>query len=212
MPMNRTGMRIAAAALAALFATVASAGEMGQQSDPLARHHDHHHVAMDTRTVRSIINYRVPDVRLVRDDGVAVNLMEELDATRTVVLSFIYTTCTTICPVASATLAQLQGQLGGDIAKVQMVSISIDPDQDTPSRLTEYGKKFGAGPNWRHYTGTAEASIAVQRAFDAYRGDKMNHTPVTYIRRPASQSWIRLDNFASADELLAECRGLVASK
>ncbi len=124
----------------------------------------------------------------------------------------MYTTCTTFCPVTSATLGQLQGLLGADISKVQMVSISIDPDQDTPARLAEHAKKFGAGPNWRHYTGTAEASLAVQRAFDAYRGDKMNHEPVFFIHNPGSRSWIRLDNFPSADELLAECRGTVPTQ
>ena len=49
---------------------------------------------------------------------------------------------------------QLQEMLGEERNKVHMISISIDPEQDTPTRLREYAKKFGAGPAWQHYTGT----------------------------------------------------------
>jgi protein SCO1/2 len=95
---------------------------------------------------------------------------------------------------------------------VQLVSISIDPDEDTPAELAEYAKKFRAGPGWRFYTGTAETSIEVQRAFDAYAGDKMRHAPDTYVRRAGHPSWVRLRGFASADELLAECGVAAAAK
>ena len=55
--------------------------------------------------------------------------------------------------------------------------------------------------------GTLAASVAVQRAFDAYRGDKMNHEPVTLVRLAQGAAWIRLDGFASADDLLSEIHG-----
>ena len=105
--------------------------------------------------------------------------------------------------------AQFQAKLGGDAAKVQLVSFSIDPEEDTPARLVEYAKKFHAGANWNHYTGTLGASVAVQRAFDAYRGDKMNHGPLTLMRAAHSTTWVRLDGFASADDLMMEYHGLL---
>ena len=40
------------------------------------------------------------------------------------------------------------------------MSISIDPEQDTPVRLREYAHKYHAGPGWQHYTGTLAASRA----------------------------------------------------
>jgi len=54
---------------------------------------------------RSIAQYQIPDVRLVRDDGKAVSLPEEMNDGRPVVLNFIFTTCSTICPLMSQTLA-----------------------------------------------------------------------------------------------------------
>ena len=90
----------------------------------------------------------------------------------------------------------------------RMVSLSIDPEHDTPARLSAYAQQYGAGPQWSFYTGTVEASIAVQKALDAYRGDKMNHSPLTLLRAAPGTRWVRLDGFATPDELLREVRGI----
>jgi len=168
-------------------------------SDP----HAHHH-AVVAATTRSTANYRVPDVQLVRDDGRTVKLDEEMNDGRPVVLAFIYTSCTTVCPLISHTLSQLQAKLGADSARVHLMSISIDPEQDNPARLHDYAKTFHAGPEWQHYTGTLAASQAAQRAFDVYRGNKMDHSPATLIRRTPGGDWVRIEGFATADELAAE--------
>ena len=164
--------------------------------------HAHHHVIPDTK--RSLVDYAIPDVKLVRDDGKAVQLGEELNDGRPVVLSFIYTTCTTVCPVTSQALSELQRKLGPARDFVHLVSISIDPEHDTPSRLREYAARFGAGPEWQHYTGTLAASRTAQQAFGVYRGDKMSHSPATLIRALPGAQWVRLDGFATPDQLLAE--------
>jgi protein SCO1/2 len=173
-------------------------------------HHHHHHVIPETR--RSVVSYNVPDVKLVREDGKTVALPAELDDGRPVVLSFIYTACTTVCPVTTATLAELQGKLGAAARRVHLVSITIDPENDTPARLREYAKKFGAGPEWQHYTGTLAASQTAQRAFDVYRGNKMDHAPATLVRAAPGAPWVRIDGFATADQLLAELPALHASR
>jgi protein SCO1/2 len=95
---------------------------------------------------------------------------------------------------------------------VHLVSISIDPEQDTPERLSEYARRFHAGPEWRFYTGTTQASVAVQRAFEAYRGDKMDHTPATFLRAAPGRPWVRIDGFASSEELAREFHELVAAR
>lgn len=159
---------------------------------------------------RTVVNYTVPAVKLVRDDGAGVSLDAELNDGRPVVLNFIYTTCTTICPLSSQEFSMLQQRLGPDRDKVHLVSISIDPEQDTPARLVEYASRFEAGKEWQHYTGTVGASIEAQRAFNVYRGDKMSHTPVTLMRGVPGGSWVRLEGFATADALYAEVQALRA--
>jgi protein SCO1/2 len=101
--------------------------------------------------------------------------------------------------------AQLQGLVG---TEAKMVSISIDPEFDTPQRLREYALKFGATPQWQHYTGSRQAVLAVQKAFNVYRGDKMNHFAVTFLRGAPAQPWVRLEGFATPEDLAREYRGL----
>lgn len=205
--IEQVARALVAAGLAAALPAAAIAADA---PDP----HAHCHGAMGAmkRARRSTADYAVPAVQLVRDDGKTVALRDELDDGRPVVLDFVFTTCTTICPVTSRILAQLQDRLGRDRDRVHLVSISIDPEQDTPARLRQYARKFQAGPQWQHYTGTVEASVAVQRAFDAYRGDKMDHTPVTFLRAAPGRRWVRLDGFASAEELAGELRELLAAR
>jgi protein SCO1/2 len=150
------------------------------------------------------VDYAVPDVQLVRDDGKSVSLPQEMNDGRAVVLNFVFTTCGSVCPLASQTFAEFQRKLGSDRGQVHLMSISTDPEQDTPARLREYAHKFGAGPGWQHYTGSLPASLATQRAFDVYRGDKMSHTPVTLMRAAHGKSWRRIDGFVRPDELLDE--------
>lgn len=181
-----------------------------------AMHHDgHHHHAMamaDTGYTRVVAPYKTPDVKLVDANGKEISLHDALDGPGPVMLNFIFTTCTTICPVMSATFSQVQAKLGSNAGKVRMVSISIDPEHDTPSRLNEYAKRFEAGPQWSMLTGSIENSIAVQRAFDIYRGDKMNHEPVTFMRKGPDQPWVRINGFIAADDLLHEYDKLASSR
>jgi protein SCO1/2 len=100
----------------------------------------------------------------------------------------------------------VQRELGGDAKNVRMVSITIDPEQDTPEQLKKYATRFKAKSGWLFLTGELADIIATQRAFDAYRGDKMNHEPLTFLRHTPDGQWIRLDGFASASEVITEYR------
>jgi protein SCO1/2 len=168
-------------------------------------------VATAASVSRSTANYVAPAVTLVREDGRRVSLLHELDDGRPVLLNFIFTTCSSICPLTSRTLEEFQHKLGPDAARVHLMSISIDPEQDTPARLSAYALKFHAGPEWQYYTGTVAASLAAQRAFDVYRGEKMSHTPVTLMRAAPGRLWLRIEGFVTPDELVDEYRNLLAS-
>jgi protein SCO1/2 len=213
--IHQTLARVATAAwpvlaAAAVLCLSPARAEDSAAADPHAHHH--HMMEAPPAVVRSTVNYTVPDITLVRSDGARVSLAHELDDGRPVLLDFIYTTCTTICPVLSQTFAEVQKQLGRDAAKVKMVSVSIDPEEDTPARLADYAKRYQAGPQWTFYTGTTQASIAVQRVFDVYRGDKMNHSPATLFRAAPGQPWVRLDGFATPAAVLGEVRTQLAQK
>lgn len=172
----------------------------------------HHHMMQSMQQTKSqMVDYKLPQIQLVRNDGKKVSFVEELNDGRPVVMNFIYTSCTTICPLASRTLSELQDKLGNERDRIHIVSVSTDPEQDTPAVLAKYGNRFAAGKEWDFYTGTIDASIAAQRAFDVYRGDKMEHNTVTFIRSAPGKPWMRIEGFAKSDELLHSLRDMETS-
>lgn len=178
----------------------------GDGDDP----HAHHRSMMNQKGYkRSEHEYRLEDVKLTAMDGSETTLLNELDSGKPVMINFVFTTCTTICPVMSGTFAQVQSQLGPEAEEVRMVSFSIDPEYDTPERLRAYANQYGAGSQWQFLTGDLDALIAVQKAFDVYRGNKMNHEPTTLMRRSPDEPWVRLDGIASGAQIVAEYRQLV---
>ena len=207
-----TSIRLAlgALALAALVAVPVALAEESAGMAPDDEHaHHHHHHPEPAGVQRSEASYAIPDVTLIDQDGQRVPVRDLLNTDKPILVNFIFTTCTAICPVMSATFAQVQQGLGADKDKVTMVSFSIDPEQDTPAALADYAKRFNAGPQWVFLTGSLEDSIAVQKAFDAYRGDKMNHAPLTLLRASPDAPWVRFDGFANAADLVKETRAML---
>ncbi len=117
-------------------------------------------------------------------------------------VNFIFTTCNTICPIMSGTFARVDKELAKINKKVELISITIDPEFDTPKVLKEYANKFNSSNQWKFYTGTREDIIKLQTAFNSYRGSKMNHEPITLLRNAQSKEWTRIDGFASANALI----------
>jgi protein SCO1/2 len=194
-----------------LLAALALLPPAAAAAEPKHDHHQHQHEPALPGYQRSVQNYGLPRLSLVREDGKRVEFPKDMDDGRPVVLNFIYTTCTAICPMLSQTFAEFQRKLGAEAAKVRMVSVSIDPEQDTPMRLAEYAKRYGAGPQWTHYTGALEDSIKLQKAFGAYFGDKMNHKPVVFLRAAPGRPWVRLEGFTTPDDLVREYRQLATA-
>jgi protein SCO1/2 len=174
--------------------------------------HAQHQAAM-ARKDYTISEHRYPTINasLVDMSGSRTTLRETLGEDRPVILTFIFTTCTTICPVLSGTFTQLQSELGPDIDRVRMVSISIDPEYDTPERLRDYAARFKAGPQWQHLTGDPATIVAVQKSFDVYRGNKMSHEPIVLLRRSIDGPWIRINGLPSAKDVGQVYRGMMAA-
>ena len=209
--MDRTGIKVTArrllrtAAVVAGGALLASGACLAQDVHQHAAHQ--HGAAPDAKPgeyARSMRTYSVPDVTLVDRNGKQVRLRELLAADEPVMLNFIFTTCTAICPVMTTIFSNVPKQLGANGGKLRMISITIDPENDTPQQLKAYASKFDAGPRWQFLTGSVENIVTVQRAFDNYRSDKMDHEPLTLLRSAPGQPWVRIDGFASPEDLAKE--------
>ncbi|HFD11824.1 MAG TPA: SCO family protein [Crenotrichaceae bacterium] len=156
--------------------------------------------------------YVIPEMILVNQHGKNVHITELLNNDQPVLLQFVFTTCATICPVLSATFASAQQSLQSIATNYRMVSISIDPEQDTSQTLQEYANRFKASAQWTLLTGTRDQIARLQRAFNAYYpgNNKMYHLPYTYLRAANSSQWVRLEGLLSTQNLIEEYQQVVS--
>ena len=92
---------------------------------------------------------------------------------------------------------------------VQFISISIDPDNDTPLVMKEYLERYDAQPGWDFLTGKREDIFLVMKAFDAFITNKMDHSPLTFLHAPGNENWIRINELLSSSELMGEYKLLL---
>lgn len=157
---------------------------------------------------RSVQLYRVPELDLINQRGKSVALRSVLDSDTPVLMQFIFISCSTICPVQSAIFSSAQHTLDKFGQPYRMVSISIDPEQDTPRMLHAYAQRFEAGKQWDFLTGNRHDIMHVLRAFDLTMpaGNKMYHQSYTFLHGGTNPPWIKLNGMPSLADLTAEVR------
>jgi protein SCO1/2 len=159
------------------------------------------------------VQVRLADTPLTDRHGRERRLKTDVLGDRVSVVNFVYTTCTTICPVTSATFAQLQAQLGARLGRqVQLVSITLDPQRDTPARLDAYATTHDAGEHWTWLTGRKDAVDAVLKAFGAYTPSPEDHPAMVMVGDAQSGRWTRLYGFPSVAEIIAEVERRTAER
>lgn len=84
---------------------------------------------------------------------------------KVVVLTFLYTHCTDVCPFIAAKLKRVQVLLGDDASKVELVAITVDPQRDTVDRVATYSQQFGLSTSWHFLTGTQSQLQPIWQAY-----------------------------------------------
>lgn len=168
-------------------------------SSALAQEH-HHHAAMAPPPASSR-TYNIPDVPMVTSTGANVHFYSDLVAGRVVVMNFIFTSCTTICPTMGATFARVQRLLGD--RNVAMISVSIDPTVDTPARLAEWSKRFSAKPGWTLVTGAKPDVDRLLKSLGLFSADPASHSPVVLVGNEKSGRWERIDGLAAPTQIVS---------
>lgn len=177
----------------------------GPQEETSSEHPDASQKSYANPDVASITqNVVLPELQLIRQDGTQAKFPHELNDGKPVVLTFIYSSCKAACPIMSHIMKGLQNKLGGYAKEIHMASISLDPEFDTPDRLNQYARQVGAGPQWIHYTGLNSDIVKLEKSFNIYGGDKMNHLTVFFVRRSPDEPWLRIVGFVSPDDIIKE--------
>jgi protein SCO1 len=126
-----------------------------------------------------------PEFALISQDRALVKLADYRG--KVVAVTFIFTLCADTCPVLTPMMSFVQDQLGADFGKkIAFVSITVDPERDTPEVLKEYAQAFGANlAGWSFLTGSPEAIRDVTRRYGVFAAKNANggvdHTFLTSI-------------------------------
>jgi len=192
-------MKRFAVSLSLLLASVPLAAQAG---------HEHHHPAAPAPSApaaqepQRADGLKIPDVPLVDQDGRAVRFPDLLRG-RVVAINFVFTTCTTICPPMGANFAKLRQLLGERAGRdVELISVSVDPGNDTPERLKAWAAKFGAGPGWTLLTGEPDQVTHLLKALGVYTPNLADHSPLVLVGNASKGEWTRAYGLAAPARLV----------
>ena len=130
------------------------------------------------------------DVELINQDGETMRLYSDLLQGKVVVIDTMFTTCKSVCPVMHRTFTELQTWLGDRLGKdVYLISVTVDPENDTPEKLREYADKLKAKDGWYFVTGDKENLEFALRKLGQFVEDKDDHSTVFLIGNEPTGLW-----------------------
>ena len=153
------------------------------------------------------------DVELVNQDGQKMRFYSDVLKDKVVVINTFFTTCTGVCPPMNRNLEKVQEALGDRLGKVAfLVSMSVDPETDTPARLKEYSRRFHARPGWIFLTGKKENVDWALYKLGQYVETKDGHTNIIIIGNEPKGLWKKAFGLAKADELIKMVEDVISDR
>src|SRR5262245_52050182 len=149
-----------------------------------------------------------PNLPVVTQDGKTLKFYDDVIKDKIVLISFIYTNCPDICPLTTARIAQVEDELGEMVGRdVFFISMTVDPERDTPERLKEFATAFDAGPGWLFLTGKLEDIRAINYKLGdrSDRGLSDHRNEIVLGNEPGGY-WQRASVFGDLDSLVISIR------
>src|SRR6516225_3081044 len=141
--------------------------------------------------VRRGANY-FPDLPVVTQDGKTLKFYDDVIKDKIVLISFMYTTCADICPLTTARIAQLEDKLGEMVGRdIFFVSMTVDPEHDTPENLKAFASAFDAGPGWLFLTGKPEDIRLINSRLGDRSRKLSEHRNEIVLGNDATGEWTR---------------------
>ena len=150
------------------------------------------------------------DVELIDQDGRRVRLYSDLLKGKTVVVNAFFATCKGVCPPMSQNLQRVQEAFRERVGKdLHIISISVDPEADTPPVLKEYAKCYGAVPGRYFVTGKKENVDWALYKLGQYVEQKESHTSIFIVGNEATGLWKKLHGLANVAEIITSVESVL---
>src|SRR6266849_5593289 len=146
---------------------------------------------LEAQGVRRGANY-FPNLPVVTQDGKMLKFYDDVIKVKIVLISFIYTNCPDICPLTTARLTQVEDQLGEIVGRdIFFVSMTVDPERDSPERLKSFAEAFAAGPGWLFLTGKPEDIRAINYKLGDRSRKLSDHRNEIVLGNDTTGEWAR---------------------
>ena len=153
------------------------------------------------------------DVLLTNQDGAKMRLYSDLISGKTVVINTFYSTCVGICPIMAGTLKRVQSVLGERLGRdVILISITVDPETDTPARLREYAKSLGARQGWYFVTGERKNVEQALQKLGMLVPDKESHKAIMIVGNEPKGLWKKAFGLARSEDIVKIVQDVVAAE
>jgi len=150
-----------------------------------------------------------PNLPVVNQDGQQLKFYDDLIKDKIVIVMFIYTSCTDICPLTTARMTQIEDKLGDAVGRdIFIVSMTVDPEHDTPERLKAYSKAFGTGPGWTFVTGKPEDIRAINYRLGERSKVLSEHRNEIVLGNDATGEWQRDNVMGDLDRVTLTIRAM----
>ena len=133
-----------------------------------------------------------PNVAVQTQDGTRVRFYDDLIKGKAVLINFMFTSCTSQCPLTTANLVKVSEALGERLGRdVRMISVTVDPSTDTPEVLKKYSDRYATKPGWYFVTGKQKDVDLIRRRLgvNSDGGDKSQHTGVLVYGNEGTGQW-----------------------
>lgn len=151
------------------------------------------------------VKIEIPDVEVLDQDGRKVRFYSDLIKGKVVVVSFFFTSCTFVCPPQAHALARLRSSLADRFGrKVFFISVSKDPENDTPPRLKTWGQQFDAGGGWTLVTGEKEVMKRLVWDFTGEGLGQQMHSPILLIGNDRTGVWAEAEGLSAPEEVVKQ--------
>jgi protein SCO1/2 len=132
---------------------------------------------------------------------------------KVVVINSFFSSCTDSCPAMSGTLAKIQDWLGDRLGRdAFIVSISVDPERDTPPVLKEYAQRFKARPGWSFLTGKPQDVEIVLQKLGQYVDAREDHLNVFIIGNERTGLWKKAFGLAKPADIIKVVDSVLSDK
>jgi protein SCO1/2 len=153
------------------------------------------------------------DVELLNQNGEKMRFYSDLLKDKVVIVNTFFGTCTSVCPPMNRNLEKMQETFKDRIGKdLYIISISVDPQVDTPPVLKDYAAKFHAVPGRFFLTGKKENIDWALYKLGQYVEDKNDHQTVIVIGNVRTGLWKKAFGMAKLEELIEIVRTVLDDK